>query len=153
MKELQHQILNQASELELARDDHPDVESPTSAEPPTVIPLGLAGRVDELSRLVRALDAARDGHGSAVLIAGPAGIGKTRLVAELAEHPRARGARVLRGRSIQLVGSGSRTSPSSTRCARSRPRSRARSSTSSCASCPGSSPNWPRTRQCRTTST
>ena len=106
MKELQHQILNQASELELARDDHPDVESPMSAEPPTVIPLGLAGRVDELSRLVRALDAARDGHGSAVLIAGPAGIGKTRLVAELAEHPRARGARVLRGRSIQLVGSG-----------------------------------------------
>ena len=41
-----------------------------------------------------------------MLVAGRAGIGKTRLTAELAERARARGATVLAGRCIQLVGTG-----------------------------------------------
>jgi predicted ATPase len=62
------------------------------------------GRVRELGRLGRALDAARAGSGTAVLLAGEAGIGKTRLVAELAARARDEGLDVLLGRSIDLVG-------------------------------------------------
>jgi len=43
----------------------------------------LVGREDELDSLKRALDRAVSGAGSTVLIAGEAGIGKTRLVSEL----------------------------------------------------------------------
>ena len=56
--------------------------------------------------LEAALDAAGDAATAAVLVAGPAGIGKTRLLAELAAIARARGATVLTGRCIQLIGSG-----------------------------------------------
>ena len=58
----------------------------------------------ELARLEQALDAATAGHGATALIAGPAGIGKTRLTGELAERARRRGATVLTGRCIDLVG-------------------------------------------------
>jgi DNA-binding SARP family transcriptional activator/DNA-binding GntR family transcriptional regulator len=108
MKELQHQILNQARELELMPGGGAGaVESLPVVERLPAVPLpGFAGRVAELAVLTRALDAAADGRGKAVLIAGPAGIGKTRLVDELARHAEERAVRVLRGRSIQLVGSG-----------------------------------------------
>jgi DNA-binding CsgD family transcriptional regulator/tetratricopeptide (TPR) repeat protein len=62
------------------------------------------GRADELGELERALDAARAGTGAAVLVAGQAGIGKTRLAAELAARARSAGFEVLLGRSIDLVG-------------------------------------------------
>jgi DNA-binding CsgD family transcriptional regulator/tetratricopeptide (TPR) repeat protein len=62
------------------------------------------GRLRELGELERALDAARDGHGAAILIAGEAGIGKTRLVSELATRARETGCEVHIGRSIDLVG-------------------------------------------------
>ncbi len=62
------------------------------------------GRVCELGELERALDAARAGTGSAVLVAGEAGIGKTRLVSEFARRARSAGSEVLLGRSIDLVG-------------------------------------------------
>jgi DNA-binding SARP family transcriptional activator/DNA-binding GntR family transcriptional regulator len=108
MKELQHNVLNQASALELTPGDggalKPGAER--RAERAAVPRTGFAGRVEELAVLADALDAAGEGHGNAVLIAGPAGIGKTRLVDELAALARARGATVLGGRSIQLVGSG-----------------------------------------------
>jgi DNA-binding CsgD family transcriptional regulator/tetratricopeptide (TPR) repeat protein len=65
----------------------------------------LIGRVDELERLRAALRRAVDGHGSAVLLAGEAGVGKTRLVAELAALARADGAEVLQGGCI-LLGEG-----------------------------------------------
>jgi DNA-binding NarL/FixJ family response regulator len=62
------------------------------------------GRVRELEELGRALDAARAGSGTAVLVAGEAGIGKTRLASELAVRARDEGFEVLLGRSIDLVG-------------------------------------------------
>jgi DNA-binding CsgD family transcriptional regulator/tetratricopeptide (TPR) repeat protein len=62
------------------------------------------GRVRELGELERALDATRTGCGSTVLIAGEAGIGKTRLAAELARRARDAGFEVLLGRAIDLVG-------------------------------------------------
>jgi DNA-binding CsgD family transcriptional regulator len=62
------------------------------------------GRADELGELERALDAARAGTGAAVLVAGQAGIGKTRLASELARRARSAGFEVLLGRSIDLVG-------------------------------------------------
>jgi DNA-binding CsgD family transcriptional regulator/tetratricopeptide (TPR) repeat protein len=62
------------------------------------------GRARELGELERALDAARAGTGASVLVAGEAGIGKTRLVFELAGRARDAGFVVLLGRSIDLVG-------------------------------------------------
>jgi hypothetical protein len=62
------------------------------------------GRAGELGRLERALEAARAGSGSAALVAGEAGIGKTRLASELAARARDAGFEVLLGRAIDLVG-------------------------------------------------
>ena len=63
------------------------------------------GRAGELADLEHALDATHAGSGAAVLVAGEAGIGKTRLASELAARADERGFEVLLGRSIDLVGS------------------------------------------------
>lgn len=55
------------------------------------------GRAHALAELDAALDAARGGRGSLVLVTGDPGIGKTRLVAEMAGHARTRGMLVLWG--------------------------------------------------------
>jgi DNA-binding CsgD family transcriptional regulator/tetratricopeptide (TPR) repeat protein len=65
----------------------------------------LVGRVAELAALSAALDRAADGRGGVLLVRGEAGIGKTRLVEELADRARARDMTVLRGRCIDLAGS------------------------------------------------
>jgi DNA-binding CsgD family transcriptional regulator len=62
------------------------------------------GRARELAELERALEPTRAGSGRTVLVAGEAGIGKTRLASELATRARAEGFEVLLGRSIDLVG-------------------------------------------------
>jgi hypothetical protein len=62
------------------------------------------GREREIEELERALEATRAGNGATVLIAGEAGIGKTRLTADLAKRARDTGFDVLLGRSIDLVG-------------------------------------------------
>ena len=62
------------------------------------------GRVQELDVLERALSATRAGRGGTVLLAGEAGIGKTRLASELATRARVIGFEVLLGRSLDLVG-------------------------------------------------
>lgn len=105
LKALQHRVLNQDEALELA------TRGVTAETRPQVrlarrTPDGLVGRVGELGSLEAALDSAAAERGAAVLISGPAGIGKTRLTTELVESARARGARVLAGRCIRLVGSG-----------------------------------------------
>ena len=63
------------------------------------------GRAPEMTQFTRALAAAQAGHAHAVLVTGEAGIGKSRLVAEVAERAAAAGFVVLTGRAIDLVGS------------------------------------------------
>ncbi len=58
----------------------------------------LVGRKDETDRLRERLDAALAGECQLVLIAGEVGVGKSRLLEELATLAQARGIRVLRGR-------------------------------------------------------
>jgi DNA-binding CsgD family transcriptional regulator/tetratricopeptide (TPR) repeat protein len=62
------------------------------------------GRARELAELERALEATQAGSGLTVLLAGEAGIGKTRLASEVAGRARAQGFEVLLGRCIDLVG-------------------------------------------------
>ena len=62
------------------------------------------GRARELRELDGALEATRAGRGGVVLVEGEAGIGKTRLAAELATRARGTGFQVLLGHSIDLVG-------------------------------------------------
>jgi predicted ATPase len=60
------------------------------------------GRGDELIRLLAALERAEDGQPAMVLLTGEAGIGKTRLVAELANNVRQRSVRILLGGCLQV---------------------------------------------------
>jgi DNA-binding SARP family transcriptional activator/transcription termination factor NusB len=96
--ELQYRILNQDPALEPARPE--PVRLPAAATHGGAF----VGRTAELATLEAALDAAAAGHGTTALVSGPAGIGKTRLTAELAARARGRGATVLTGRCIDLVG-------------------------------------------------
>jgi predicted ATPase len=60
------------------------------------------GRAEELGRLEAALEQAGQGRPQPVLVAGDAGVGKTRLLAEFADRARQRGARVLVGGCVEL---------------------------------------------------
>jgi DNA-binding SARP family transcriptional activator/predicted ATPase len=60
--------------------------------------LALVGREAEMTRLRESLDASWAGRGRVVAVIGEAGVGKTRLLAELAAEAAARGGRVLLGR-------------------------------------------------------
>ncbi len=63
------------------------------------------GRIDALAQLANAVDRARDGEPSAWLVSGDAGVGKTRLLEELARRADGMGATVVVGRCVDL-GSG-----------------------------------------------
>ncbi|WP_373682253.1 MULTISPECIES: helix-turn-helix transcriptional regulator [Streptomyces] len=60
------------------------------------------GREDELARLTGVLDRARAGDPRAVLVAGDAGVGKTRTLAEASAHAAATGMTVLTGHCVDL---------------------------------------------------
>ncbi len=62
----------------------------------------LVGREDELARLTEALDRARGGEARAVLVAGDAGVGKTRMLDEVAGRAAAAGTTVLTGHCVDL---------------------------------------------------
>ena len=62
----------------------------------------IVGRADELARLLAHVDRAPAGRRSAVLLAGDAGVGKTRLLNELAARAAERGVRVLIGHCVDL---------------------------------------------------
>jgi predicted ATPase len=62
----------------------------------------IVGRAEQLALLEAALDPARSGGPSAVLIGGEAGVGKSRLVSEFAARASAAGARVLAGGCVEL---------------------------------------------------
>lgn len=67
-------------------------------------PLPLLGRDLLLARIETALDDSLRGRGGLLLLAGEAGVGKTRLLDALADAARARGARVARGSSREAGG-------------------------------------------------
>src|SRR5262249_4135805 len=75
-----------------ALGDARHIEPPWGAEPAFV------GRTVELAALQAGLRDVATGHGRLFLVVGEAGIGKTRIVEELAAHARAVGAQVLFGR-------------------------------------------------------
>ncbi len=62
----------------------------------------LVGRQAEQSVLAEAVEAARQGRGSSVFLMGEAGIGKSRLAAEVTDPAAAAGMRVLRGRAASV---------------------------------------------------
>ena len=62
----------------------------------------IVGRADELARLMAHVDRAVAGRSSAVLLAGDAGVGKTRLLDELTARAAERGVRVLTGHCVDL---------------------------------------------------
>src|SRR5829696_8030249 len=102
LSELQYRILNQDPALDHASRAPAQAANHSRSLQPARD--ALVGRAAELARLEHALDRAVAGHGATALITGPAGIGKTRLTDELAERARTRGATVLTGRCIDLVG-------------------------------------------------
>ena len=61
----------------------------------------LVGRTHELGRLRQALTDVHRGHGRVIVVVGDAGIGKSRLVEELARESRNHGHRVLVGRAYE----------------------------------------------------
>ncbi len=64
----------------------------------------LIGREQELSTLLGELDCALNGQGKAYLVSGESGVGKSRLVEELAIHALSAGALVLRGQAVSEGG-------------------------------------------------
>ena len=60
------------------------------------------GRAEELARLLGVLERAEQGRPTVGLVAGDAGVGKTRLLAELAARAEARGVRVLVGGCMEV---------------------------------------------------
>jgi len=62
----------------------------------------MVGRADELARLMSHVERAIGGRTSAVLLAGDAGVGKTRLLDELTSRATGRGVRVLTGHCVDL---------------------------------------------------
>ncbi len=62
----------------------------------------LVGRAAELELLLGSLDRAASGHAGAVLLAGDAGVGKTRLLDEVTARATERGVRVLTGQCVDL---------------------------------------------------
>ncbi len=115
LRELQAAVLRQDPALSWTAPAGPPPTSPpvsttVPAQAPaphperTVAPWPLVGRSDELAALVALLSSAeRDAPSFAALVGEP-GIGKSRLLAELAAVARARGARVLFGRCSQDEG-------------------------------------------------
>ena len=75
------------------------------------------GRVAEREGLEELLRRAGSGSGAAMLVAGDAGIGKSRLVAELGTRARATGALVLVGECVELAEGSLRSRRSFRRCA------------------------------------
>ncbi|MER6136582.1 AAA family ATPase [Streptomyces sp. NPDC001815] len=70
--------------------------------PTTAFTTPFIGRADELARLTLVLDRARAGEARAVLIAGDAGVGKTRVLAEAAGHAAQAGTTVVTGHCVDL---------------------------------------------------
>ena len=102
-KQLYQEILRQrpshaAADVESAATAHAvPAEAPASDDTlPRELPL--VGRATEIGRLREVLNRAWEGHGQVAALIGEAGVGKSRLLAELAAEAVALGGRVLVGR-------------------------------------------------------
>lgn len=109
LRRIQADILAQAPSLEPRAPTEPPwpiVASSASAPPPLRAdpPEVLVGRERPLATLLDAVERARRGSGQLVLISGEAGIGKTRLLEELAVRAAATGATVAWGRGYEGAG-------------------------------------------------
>src|SRR6266508_1543075 len=103
-KQLYQEILRQQPSHPAANVESPATVHAVPAEvsrlPDETLPreLPLIGREAEIRRLREVLNRAWEGHGQVVAVIGEAGVGKSRLLAEVAVEAVARGARVLVGR-------------------------------------------------------
>jgi len=103
-KQLYQEILRQRPSHAAVSVESPSTAPPVPAEAPDhpedTLPreLPLVGREAEIRRLREALHRAWEGHGQLVVVIGEAGVGKSRLLAEVAAEAVARGGRVLVGR-------------------------------------------------------
>jgi DNA-binding SARP family transcriptional activator len=78
----------------LRQDPALDAPAPPELPPELETTSPLVGRTAELERLRDAWERARGGHGAVAVLSGPAGIGRTRLAAELAGEVHRQGALV-----------------------------------------------------------
>jgi DNA-binding SARP family transcriptional activator len=100
LRDLEQAILAQDPKLHLVAPEEPA----TAERAPGTGRGTFVGRERELAELVDCLDDAFAGRGRLCLLAGEPGIGKSRLAEELTADARARGARVLVGRSWEAGG-------------------------------------------------
>ncbi len=100
LKDLQRAILGQDPALQ----PRSHLEAETAPVEGVGGPGPFVGRERELRELVRGLDAALAGEGRLFLISGEPGIGKSRLVEQLARRARDRGAEVIVGRCWEAGG-------------------------------------------------
>ena len=82
----------------------PQPEMPAASPSAPTNGVALIGRDAELARLRRVLNQARQGRGGVAAVIGEAGVGKSRLVAELAATAHADGTRVVVGRAYEMEG-------------------------------------------------
>jgi DNA-binding SARP family transcriptional activator/tetratricopeptide (TPR) repeat protein len=101
LRELEAEVLAQSPALILPRQ-RPAPEPTGPAATPRQRPDGLVERERELTALTDALDVLVEGGHGLVLVEGPAGIGKTRLLDEARRLAADRSVRVLTGRGSQL---------------------------------------------------
>jgi len=103
-KQLYQEILRQRPSPAAVSVESPSMAPAVPAEAPgpphDTLPreLPLVGREAEIRRLREALHRAWEGHGQVVAVIGEAGVGKSRLLAEVAAEAVAHGGRVLVGR-------------------------------------------------------
>ncbi|PZR95809.1 MAG: hypothetical protein DLM69_11380, partial [Candidatus Chloroheliales bacterium] len=89
-------IVHNASLPQLAASSTPAAPAATSHQrKPFILPFG--GRDREMAQLTEAWQQAQQGHGGLALLSGEAGIGKTRLTAEMSAMVLAQGGRAIRG--------------------------------------------------------
>ena len=87
LRALESSMLDHSLEVPQRPPTSPSVGASTPESPVST----MVGRATDLERLITALDAARDGHSGTAVVVGEPGIGKTRLVEELAAAARAAG--------------------------------------------------------------
>lgn len=99
LRNLEQAILAHDSALDFRAVNRPEPASERVAEPSTATPL--IGRADELDVLTGALDEVATGQARIAVVQGEAGVGKTRLVEELASEAARRGGAVVWGRALE----------------------------------------------------